>query len=156
MLPVLLCKYTVFLRTVAHTLLQCKSPSKIFCDATDQVSNREQHRVPTSFLLGLDVLTEAHNSRLARNKAVFCLYFDQETFHFADSCCREHGAVLAFSVNMATRTNKGPDIKKEPDRVLIVGKPDSDRCDNKVVSARYTLLTFFPIVRCYHCALKSG
>lgn len=37
--------------------------------------------------------------------------------------------------------------KKEPDRVLIAGKPDYERCDNKVVSARYTPLTFLPVVR---------
>jgi len=39
-------------------------------------------------------------------------------------------------------------IKTEPDRVLIAGKPDKDRCDNKVVSAQYTPLNFFPIVSC--------
>jgi hypothetical protein len=40
---------------------------------------------------------------------------------------------------------------KEPeatDRVLIAGKAHYDRCDNKVKSARYTLFTFFPKVRC--------
>jgi hypothetical protein len=36
---------------------------------------------------------------------------------------------------------------KEPDRVLIPGRPDLDRCDNKVVSARYTAVTFLPVVR---------
>ena len=36
--------------------------------------------------------------------------------------------------------------EKEPDRVLIPGKPDLDRCDNKVVSARYTLYNFIPVV----------
>jgi hypothetical protein len=35
---------------------------------------------------------------------------------------------------------------KEPDRVLIAGKPDLDRCDNKVISARYTALNFLPVV----------
>lgn len=35
---------------------------------------------------------------------------------------------------------------KEPDRILIPGKPDYDRCDNKVVSARYTLYNFLPVV----------
>ena len=37
--------------------------------------------------------------------------------------------------------------KKEPDRILIAGKPDYEQCDNKVVSARYSLLTFLPVVR---------
>lgn len=37
------------------------------------------------------------------------------------------------------------------ERILIAGKADYDRCDNKVKSARYTLLTFFPKVRpIYH------
>jgi hypothetical protein len=36
---------------------------------------------------------------------------------------------------------------KEPDRVLIPGKPDLERCDNKVVSARYNVVTFLPVVR---------
>ena len=35
---------------------------------------------------------------------------------------------------------------KAPDRVLIAGKPDLERCDNKVVSARYTLVSFLPVV----------
>lgn len=34
-----------------------------------------------------------------------------------------------------------------PDRILVPGKSNLDRCDNKVVSARYTALTFFPVVR---------
>jgi hypothetical protein len=41
------------------------------------------------------------------------------------------------------------DKKKVPDRVLLAGKPDYERCDNKVLSARYTPLNFFPVVsRC--------
>ncbi len=36
---------------------------------------------------------------------------------------------------------------KEPDRVLVPGRPDLERCDNKVVSARYTAVTFLPVVR---------
>ena len=36
---------------------------------------------------------------------------------------------------------------KQPDRVLIPGRPDLERCDNKVVSARYTAVTFLPVVR---------
>ena len=36
---------------------------------------------------------------------------------------------------------------KEPDRILIAGKPDLDRCNNEVVSARYTALNFIPVVR---------
>ena len=43
---------------------------------------------------------------------------------------------------------------KEPDRVLIGGKPDLDQCDNKVVSARYTALNFLPVVRV--CGARSG
>lgn len=34
----------------------------------------------------------------------------------------------------------------EADRLLIPGKPDEDRCDNKVVSARYTVYNFLFIV----------
>jgi hypothetical protein len=39
---------------------------------------------------------------------------------------------------------------KEPEtaeRILIAGKANGDRCDNKVKSARYTLVTFFPKAR---------
>ena len=43
----------------------------------------------------------------------------------------------------------GKKKEKEPDRVLIPGKPDLDRCDNKVVSARYTIYNFLPVVRVY-------
>lgn len=32
------------------------------------------------------------------------------------------------------------------ERILIAGRADFDRCDNKVKSARYTLVTFFPKV----------
>jgi hypothetical protein len=42
-----------------------------------------------------------------------------------------------------------PKAKKETpeaDRELIVGQGDYNRCDNKVVSARYTLWNFLPIV----------
>jgi hypothetical protein len=35
---------------------------------------------------------------------------------------------------------------KEPDRILHPGTPDLDRCDNKVVSARYSFYTFFFVV----------
>jgi hypothetical protein len=37
------------------------------------------------------------------------------------------------------------------ERILIAGKAHFDRCDNKVKSARYTLLTFFPKVRAICC-----
>ena len=41
----------------------------------------------------------------------------------------------------------GKKKEKEPDRVLVPGKPDLERCDNKVVSARYTVYNFLPVVR---------
>jgi len=37
--------------------------------------------------------------------------------------------------------------KAESDRILVVGKGEFDRCDNEVISARYTVLSFFPKVR---------
>jgi hypothetical protein len=37
-------------------------------------------------------------------------------------------------------------VDREPDRVLVAGRPDFDRCDNKVISARYTMASFFPKV----------
>ena len=51
--------------------------------------------------------------------------------------------------------------EKEPDRILLPGKPDYEQVDNKVVSARYTLITFFPMVslaitRGPIVALRSG
>jgi hypothetical protein len=39
---------------------------------------------------------------------------------------------------------------KKADRILIAAKGELDQCDNKVVSARYTLITFFPLVRSKH------
>ena len=47
---------------------------------------------------------------------------------------------------MAPQSRKKKD-KKEPDRVLVAGQPDYEQCDNKVISARYSLLTFLPVVR---------
>lgn len=35
---------------------------------------------------------------------------------------------------------------KEADRVLLPGRADLERCDNKVVSARYTAFSFLPVV----------
>lgn len=46
--------------------------------------------------------------------------------------------------------------KKEPDRILIAGKPDTERCNNKVVSARYTPLNFFPVVRIIRAVDSCG
>jgi len=36
---------------------------------------------------------------------------------------------------------------REPDRVLVLGKPDYERCDNKVITSRYTIVSFLPVVR---------
>ena len=43
---------------------------------------------------------------------------------------------------------RGPRVVKKADRILITGRADYDQCDNQVISARYTLLSFFPLVRC--------
>jgi len=37
-------------------------------------------------------------------------------------------------------------LLKEEDRQLVVGRPDYFQCDNSVVTSKYTLLTFLPIV----------
>jgi len=37
--------------------------------------------------------------------------------------------------------------EEKADRLLIPGRPDYERCDNKVVSSRYTFYNFIPIVR---------
>jgi hypothetical protein len=47
---------------------------------------------------------------------------------------------------------RGPIVKKA-DRILIAGKADLDQCDNQVISARYTIYSFFPLVR-YKCSLS--
>ena len=44
-------------------------------------------------------------------------------------------------------TAKVVEEEPEADRLLVLGKPDYDRCDNKVVSARYTIYNFIPVVR---------
>jgi hypothetical protein len=53
-------------------------------------------------------------------------------------------ALYSKSIYMMAKKSRD---KEEPDRVLIVGKPDLHRCDNKIVSARYSPLTFLPVVR---------
>jgi hypothetical protein len=42
---------------------------------------------------------------------------------------------------------RGPVIGKKADRILITGKADLDQCDNQVISAVYTIYSFFPMVR---------
>ena len=32
------------------------------------------------------------------------------------------------------------------DRKLVAGRPDLERCDNKISTSKYTVLNFFPIV----------
>lgn len=43
-------------------------------------------------------------------------------------------------------TKKGEEEEVEVDRLLTPGNADYARCDNKVVSARYTVWNFLPIV----------
>ena len=38
-------------------------------------------------------------------------------------------------------------LHEEGDRVLIAGRPNYDRVDNEVITSRYTLLNFLPLVR---------
>ena len=35
----------------------------------------------------------------------------------------------------------------DSDRKLVAGRPDLERCDNKISTAKYTPLNFLPIVR---------
>lgn len=58
---------------------------------------------------------------------------------------------MAMDLNEDSATKK-----KEPDRVLIPGKPDFEQCDNRVISARYSALTFVPVVRIYHQNLMTS
>jgi hypothetical protein len=37
--------------------------------------------------------------------------------------------------------------EEEGDRILLVGQPDFERCDNKVITSKYSLLSFLPVVR---------
>ena len=39
------------------------------------------------------------------------------------------------------------------DRILIPGKPEMERCDNQVVSAKYTAWDFFPKVSTIYLSL---
>jgi hypothetical protein len=43
---------------------------------------------------------------------------------------------------------------KEPDRVLVCGKPDFQRCNNQVKTARYTLVTFLRVVSALVASLR--
>ena len=38
-----------------------------------------------------------------------------------------------------------PKTEAPPDRVLVAGRPDLERCDNQVISARYTVYNFLPV-----------
>ncbi len=40
---------------------------------------------------------------------------------------------------------RAPVVDNE-DRVLVAGRPDLERCDNKISTAKYSLLTFLPVV----------
>lgn len=46
---------------------------------------------------------------------------------------------------MTDSTRVVPQPKKEPDRILIPGRPDLERCDNRVISARYSFYNFVPV-----------
>jgi hypothetical protein len=48
--------------------------------------------------------------------------------------------------NKSAKNNEEPALAPEPDRVLVVGQPNLDECDNKVISARYTVWSFLPKV----------
>lgn len=37
--------------------------------------------------------------------------------------------------------------KDEAPRILLAGKPDYERCDNKISTSKYSLATFIPAVR---------
>lgn len=44
-----------------------------------------------------------------------------------------------------------PEEPHQRDRVLVVGRPNYERCDNTIITARYTLLTFLPVVSVDSC-----
>jgi len=55
-------------------------------------------------------------------------------------------ASASLNANKSMRTaSKAVLPEPEPDRILLPGQPNFDKCDNKVISARYTALTFLPV-----------
>lgn len=38
---------------------------------------------------------------------------------------------------------------EETQRIICVGRPDDDRCDNKISTSKYNILTFLPVVRTF-------
>ena len=51
-------------------------------------------------------------------------------------------AISAAAVTVLVIMGNQPD----PDRILVLGRAEYDRCDNEVISARYTMFSFFPKV----------
>ena len=57
---------------------------------------------------------------------------------------------------MARRISQGqirlPDIKEDElgiERTLLIGKADHSRCDNQLITSKYTVWNFFPLVSNY-------
>lgn len=44
-------------------------------------------------------------------------------------------------------------LEEVENRTLVVGKPNLERCDNKISTSKYTLLTFLPIVSTFGLGL---
>jgi hypothetical protein len=38
-------------------------------------------------------------------------------------------------------------VDDHADRVLVAGRPNLERCDNMITTAKYTIWTFLPVVR---------
>lgn len=38
---------------------------------------------------------------------------------------------------------------EETQRIIVVGRPDYERCDNKISTSKYNVFTFLPIVRTF-------
>jgi hypothetical protein len=43
-------------------------------------------------------------------------------------------------------TGKHKAQKDEGPRLLLAGRPDLERCDNKISTSKYSLLSFIPVV----------
>jgi hypothetical protein len=52
--------------------------------------------------------------------------------------------------NSKTMGTKKKDVPpEETQRIIVVGRPDYERCDNKISTSKYNVFTFLPIVRTF-------
>ena len=75
------------------------------------------------------------------------------TYSPHDILLQQQQSSIDKRIIMRRRISQGqirlPDIKEDEEgveRTLLVGKPDMSRCDNELITSKYTVWNFFPLV----------